>query len=323
MRSKLLYTSEDGLFVLKGLLSLSISEPPVPVQLNEKAAGKFQGLELFENVSGSNSWPQTASDLVSNTYIRLTHQKPDATSAAFGTSIAGAPSFRTADRTFHFIPRVTGAVVDAGGPHRLRISVSGVYGDLAALSTTRTYSTDARINETKMEMNFSLTALQDIHLDHTGIGNDTFRLFSVSSMYADQLRHDGNVIKYKSSSQAKAVGLHTIEKRGRYIFSKAGKCSALELLNVPASLSSAPSPSIAARVIETSIPIKELAVQAYLAHTTNPDDDSLTIWMEWIRCPEVVQKGWTISAVTEFSAFPSEERRVRPKKIRNRHWWQG
>ena len=77
--------SSDGL-VIKGLVTSSIPEPPVEVLLNNKTVGKFQGLELFEKIAGSKSFPQTVADLVSNSYVRLTYQKLKGRSATFGTS---------------------------------------------------------------------------------------------------------------------------------------------------------------------------------------------------------------------------------------------
>lgn len=298
--------------MLTGLRSPSIKEPPVATSINGEPVGHFHALEVFENVSETNFYPQTIADLVSNTYFRLTYQKPEGTSAAFGTSIVGATSFRTADKTFNFIPHVTSAVVDTGDPHRLRISVLGVYRDLASLSSVRTYATKAGVHQTTMNMEVTLTALREIHLDKLRIGYDSFRLFSISSMYASPLQYDGNLIKYKRAHETRSMNLHSIEKRERYIFDASRGVSELALLRETGSANahdtegSQDSPSIRVRVIGSSIPIEELGLQAYLADSTNVDDDSLSIWLEWTDCPVVIPKGRTVSAKIEFSAVPAE-----------------
>lgn len=296
--------------MLKGLCAPSIREAPVPIRVDGDPVGNFQGLEIFQNVAGTSFYPQTVADLASNTYFRLTYQKPDGSSATFGTSIVGAASFRTADTVFHFIPEVTGADVHTGNSHRLSISVSGAYEDLAMLSSIRTYAMDASINRTEMKMEVALTAIRDIPLDQTRLGNDSLRLFSVSSMYADPLHYDGNLIRYKDARGTKSLYLQNIQKRGRYLFSPLPQVSEFALLKDrwPES------PSIAARIIESSLPIKELALQGYLAHTMSVDDDSLSLWIEWRKCPRVIPEGQKISAAIEFSAYPPEDYRSGPKR---------
>jgi hypothetical protein len=310
---ELLLNCDKAPFVLKGLRSPSIKEPPVEVTINNEAVGHFQGLEVFEKVSKQKACPQTIADIVSNMYFRLTYQKPDGTSATFGTSIIGAMSFRTVDHTLHLLPHVTGAAVHLGEPDRLRMSVSGVYGDIASLSSIRTYATTASIFQTTMTAEVHFTALKDIHLDRSRLGKDSFRLFSISSMYANPLRYDGNLIKYKSAHGIKVIDMCNIQKRGKYIVDANQTTSEIELVKeigstgALANPGSPDSPSIRACIVASSVPTEELVIQGYLDDSIKVNDDSLSVWLEWARCPAVIAKGRKISAKIEFSAIPPED----------------
>ena len=50
-----------------------------------------------------------------------------------------------------------------------------------------------------------------------------------------------------------------------------------------------------------------LGLQGFLAATTNPNDDSLSAWLEWIDAPDVIDTGTTLSARFEITAHPVPE----------------
>ena len=313
MHRKILLNDANAPFVLKGLRSPSIKEPAIEICLHEKAIGSFQALEVYERVSELNRYPQTIADIVSNMYLRLTYQKPDGTSGTFGTSIIGAISVRTADGNLLLVPQVASAIVHVGNPHRLKIVVSGVYQDFARISSIRTYATEASIYQTTMQAEISLTALKDIHLDQSRLGSDSFRFFSISSMYTDPLHYDGNVIRYKTTHGEQSLELGSIQKRGRYLLSAARRISEIQVVKELGSTGkckspgSPDSPSIRAQVLSASVPIEELGIQGYLADSMNINDDSLSVWLEWAACPRVIPKGQEIWAKIEFSAIPPSE----------------
>ena len=45
-------------------------------------------------------------------------------------------------------------------------------------------------------------------------------------------------------------------------------------------------------------------MQAYLDTSLSINDDSLTVWGEWSRCPSVLEKGLSISIKAKFTAYP-------------------
>lgn len=307
---KLLVDGEGMPFVLKGLRSPSIKEPPVALTLNGKAAGQFHGVEVFEKVVQQKGNPQTIADLICNTYCRLTYQKPNGTSATFGTSIIGATSFRDNDNTLHLIPSVSSAEAHLGDPHRLKISVVGTYGDMAHLSSVRTYTTEANIHSTTMVAEITFVTLKEITLRKSLLGTDALRLFSISSMYQSPTCYDGNLIRYKTGDTTKSLDLRTTKQRSRYIFGRSSDISEIELVKQLGSTGklhtpgSTDSPSLRARALDASIPTAELGIQAYLSESLNPNDDSLSVWLEWIACPAVLPKGKELWAKIEFSATP-------------------
>lgn len=137
-------------FLFKGLRSSSIIESPVQISINNEPNGHFQALEVFERVSGPNGYPQTIVDIVSNMYSRLTNQKPDGTSATFGTSIIGVMWFRTNDEILHLIQEITENAVFLGDSERLEIIVSGIFKELAKIPSTRSYPTEATLFQTEI-----------------------------------------------------------------------------------------------------------------------------------------------------------------------------
>lgn len=307
---RLFKNGEDTSFSLKGLRSASVKEPPVPIIVRNESVGKFHGIEVFERVSHQHGHPQTIADLVSNAYFRLTYQKPDGTSATFGTSVIGAPSIRIENGTFHLIPTVSEANVNLGDPDRLKVSLSGKFEDLACVTSVRKYENDAAIYRTTMQFEVTFMALQDISMNRFRLGNDVFRLFTISSMYSASHRYDGNLIRYKGREGTKTLDLRKVEGRGRYLFKTPQPTSEIDLvkeigsMGSPNTPGSPDSPSINAKVISTSIPVNGLAVQAYLDASPDINDDSLSVWLEWTHCPPVIPEGQVISATIEFCASP-------------------
>ena len=56
-----------------------------------------------------------------------------------------------------------------------------------------------------------------------------------------------------------------------------------------------------------SAPVGQLGVQGYLAATTDHNDDSLSVWLEWVDAPAVVPAGTTIQARFRIVATPATD----------------
>jgi len=160
------------------------------------------------------------------------------------------------------------------------------------------------------ELNF--TALKDIHLSKLQLGNDAFRLFSISSMYSNSHCYDANAIRYEGLQGSRIIQLATVKERGNYLLDSNQVTSDFQIIKGAGSAGlrkspgSPDSPSIRARILKSSLAVEELVIQAYLHGSPNKNDDSLSVWLEWRACPEVIQKGQIISATIEFSATPPE-----------------
>lgn len=296
-------------YVLKGLRSPTIIEPGIPVRVNDEPVGRFQGLEVFEKVGDHSGHPQTIADLVCNGYFRLTCQKANGTSATFGTSVLGTISVRTVDETLHFVPTAKSADVTIGGIHRLLVQLDAKHGSFGELSSTRCYAADAGIHETSMQLAVSFVAKEPVEFSRTRIGYDRFRLCTISSMFSAPTLYDGNVIELTTVEGVMVLPVDQFIQRPLYLFSEAVACHEFALVKTHGSQGkvatpgSPDSPSIRVRVVESSVPISELGVQAYLAESTDVNDDSLTVWLEWIQCPNSLEAGYEIRATLEVTSF--------------------
>ena len=296
--------------MLKALSSVSIAEPPVPVFLNGEEQGVFHGLEVFERVQGCPAFPQTLADLVANAYLRLSYQKNDGTSATFGSSIVGCPSFRTEDGALHFIPRVRRANVFIGNPTRMRIEISGHYGDLAEVVLRRDYHTEAQENETRMSLWWEIRFRKEVTLDSRLAGLDRFRLLTISSMFSTSTRFDANCLSWSDEGNGSVFQLEDATPRDSYLLKNRASASAFSVQkemgsqgerNTPGSPDS---PSISATFISSSRSSMKTGLQGFLTGSTAVNDDSLSVWLEWLNAPERFREGESVSAELEILAHP-------------------
>ena len=129
-------------------------------------------------------------------------------------------------------------------------------------------------------------------------------------MYATPSCYDGNVVKYENAKESRSINIQDIPKTGNYVFSLPHTATDIQLIKEAGSLGkvntpgSPDSPSVRIRVLESSIPLAQLGVQGYLTNTIDKNDDSLSIWLEWTKCPSVIEKGTEISIKIEISAYP-------------------
>lgn len=298
-------------FLVKGLRSDSIREPVVPVTFDGVDVGAFQGIEVFEKTPGSGSTPQIIADLVSNAYVRLTYQKENGHSGTFGTSFVAAFSFRPKGKPLLLIPTVSRAEIVLDNRHCLHLSLIGAYGTYGEIVSTRTFAARAENRHTCVRARATFVATADIELEPTTLGNDSFRLFTCSSMYANSTRYDGNILRWAGETVAE-LDLRTVETRGGYLFRRPVRATQLAIAKSGGSTGqrgtpgAADSPSVESSVIDSSLPITELAAQGFLANTTDVNDDSLTAWLEWVNAPLTVPTGMEITWTAELAARPPQ-----------------
>lgn len=302
---KFLLETENGDLLVKGLLSPSILEPAVPLKIRKEDAGSFQGIEIYEISPGLSKRPQVVADLISNTYFRLSHHLADGSSATFGTSLVGSFSYKSDGKLLKLIPVVDTAELSLMGNNQVQVEVLGSYGGSARILSKRTYSKFQKLHERIMHSSISFTAQEDIYLDPMRRKNDCFRLITISSMFSSRECFDANYIRFNSGEEAKSISIAGLEGRNRYVFDKPHICQEFELIKTQESLGkrnspgSPDSPSVSVKLLNSSLGEKELGVQAYLAESISPDDDSLSVWLEWIQCPSIIKAGTRIEAEFE------------------------
>jgi hypothetical protein len=290
-----------------------IDEAAVPVFHNGKPLSmdilgqptRFKIVEIFENASAKNDVPLIWADLVAIGYVRATYQKPEGVGAKMGTSVVGTPSFRNRKAEFNFIPQVTRAEIKTGGTDPLGIEIQGHHGTKADVSLARTYP-PAAINRTTMSLSVKFVSREPIELDKDLRGTDAFRLLTLSSMFATEDQYDVNILRFED--QAKVV--HTIKldrttPRSAHLLPRGTELGTwFELTKTPGSRWFPDSPSIRVDIPGRSGVPGRLGIQGYLLDSANPNDDSLSIWVEWLDAPEVVGPGTTLQLDTRITATP-------------------
>ncbi|MFN8392923.1 MAG: hypothetical protein U0136_21700 [Bdellovibrionota bacterium] len=306
-----LFHDDDSSYVLKGLLSGSILEPPVPTRLNGKSAGAFQALEMFERNGSGPSYPQTVADLISNTYFRLSYLQPSGCSGTFGSSVVGSVSFRPRGSQLFFIPTVERADVvtrDRAGPE---VALIGRYGEIAEVRSVRAYNIRSELGLTTMSCHVTVCALQEIQLDPACLGNDAFRLLTLSSMYARPDRYDGNLLRWGHGTGVAELDLRAAPSElNGYLLKHPQAARELSVLKQRGSTAprlspgAVDSPSISAKVVGSSMRDSELGAQAFVSRSHDVNQDSLTAWIEWTKVPPIIPKGTEHSWTFEISASP-------------------
>jgi tetratricopeptide (TPR) repeat protein len=298
--------------VLKARAS-GIAEAPVPVLLNGKPLhldgsgqpARFKIVEIFENASTTHHLPLILADLMAIGYVRATYQKPDGFGASLGTSVLGTPSFRPRQAPLSLVPQVADAEIITGGSDQVRIGIQGHHGTKADVSLARAYPASA-IGRSSMNLSVKLVAREPIELDKDLRGTDAFRLLTVSSMFATENQYDANVLRY----QDRAKVVHTIKldratPRNAHLLPRGIELGTwFELSKTPGSRWFPESPSIRVDILRRSGVPGRLGIQGYLLDSANPNDDSLSVWVEWLDAPEVIGPGTNLQLDAMVTATP-------------------
>ncbi len=286
---------DNGQFALRAADG-GVLEPAVPVYHNGTLVGghNHKIVEAFDNVPGTGSFPLTFVDLHANTFLRTTYQKANGQTGALGTSVVGSASFRT-NAGLQFIPTVTrGDVNTTGFFGRYFSQIVGNFGTQASLTTTRSYP-DPVIGRTTVGLSVQFTADQNIPLvGGSFTGNDRFRMLTLSSMFAGPSVFDADMLRYEDvNGNIQTLQLSSNTPRNAHLFASPDEIGGwIELVKNPGSTWFPDSPTI--HIDLTDKGNLRLGVQGYLAGTTNPNDDSLSVWLEWLDAPDTIPVGTTL-----------------------------
>jgi hypothetical protein len=288
---------DDGELALHAVTLEDFVEPSVPVYHNgvrvddpgTSGADVFDVVELYDKVPGASSWPLTWADLVANTYVRPTYYE-----ASLGTSVVATVSYRTS-AGLQFLPTVERADVTTGIPERVRSVVTAQFPGAAAVTSTRVYP-DPILRRTETLVNVRFEATSSIALDAGLIGSDAFRLMTVSSMFANEAQYDANVLWYEDAAGlVHELRLTNATPRGAHLMPAAVEMGDwFALRKEPGSTWHPSSPTLRVDLLGVSGVAGRLGVQGWLAPSTDPNEDSLNVWIEWMDAPATIPAGTVI-----------------------------
>jgi hypothetical protein len=298
---------DDGELALWGRESpAGVTEPAVKTYYGGALQGSFKVLEAYDRVPGQFSWPLTVADLVANTYLRPTYQMADGTSGSLGTSVVGTASYRTA-AGLQYIPSISQADVFTGGTDRLRTVLSGQFGSDATVRSTRTFP-DPSIGSTAVGLTVRFETQNAISLDAALLGSDALRLVGMSSMFADHTQYDADVLQWLDpGGTVHMLRLTDATPRDSHLFSSPIEIAVggyFELIKEPGSSWYPTSPSVRIDLLSLTGLTGRVGIQGWLAATTNPTDDSLSVWLEWLDAPTTIPSGATYEMSYTVTATP-------------------
>lgn len=315
---------DDGEVALLAIPDGGVLEPAIPLFLqglrvdNPDTSGPdtYTIIDFYDRVPGTGSYPLTAADIIANGYIRPLVQRADGTGSAIGTSIVTGPSFRETGHALDLIPDMTSAAITIGQPDgddRVTITGRGLYPDRATLTCQRSWP-DPAVGRTETIITYTWIATTDIPLpgDSSGRGFDAFRLVMFSSMLANLQtgEYDARYLQtLDPQGRRRTVELRD-QPRARHLFTTPQPITpggSFALLKDNAATWNPGSPSIEIILESVSDPVHQLGVQGYLAATTDHNDDSLSVWLEWLDAPPVVPAGTHIQARFRVIATPATD----------------
>lgn len=310
-------------YALRAVLSGGVLEAGVPldhngVRVNDPGTSGsdfFTIVELYDRVPGTGSYPLTAADIVANGYARPLVQNPDGSTSAFGTSVITGPSFRPQGEPIDLIPLMFRADVTTGAAERILIEGRGTYDGRAEVVCRRAYP-DPAVGRTEVLVTYTWTAQAAITLPggSGGRGFDAFRLCTLSSMLADA---GGGVYDARYLSVVDPQG-----RRRTVALENPG--AAQHLVGPPRPIAPggsfallkdraatwnplSPSVEVVVESVGGSVPPPQLGVNAWILGSTNPNDDSLNVWLEWLDAPATIPAGTTLEVSLRIVATPATD----------------
>ncbi|MBL8745203.1 MAG: hypothetical protein JNK58_02485 [Phycisphaerae bacterium] len=330
----------DDLFTKANLsLGTGIAEPAIPVFMNGVQRGypclagndNFKVVEFFDEAGTTGFFPLTWSDIVSNGYLRPLVQFDDGTSG-IGASVITGPSYKATGQPLKLIPAYSRADITAGvtgigrdltqmppvpgtptRTNNFKVKGTGNYGP-ATLISTRDYGADPAIGNTACTLTYTWTATSNITLDSTatGRGFDAFRLITISSMLANLGlgQYDSRYIAVESPTGVVKTLAIDESPRGVHLFSTPQPTAvgrSFWLYQDNGATFNQGSPTIEVRLTSLTGAPGTLGVNAFLDSSTNPNDDSLTAWLEWTGAPATINAGTVITATFTIRALEATD----------------
>jgi TIR domain len=324
--ARLIHTSNGFEYPIdKGSLSIvnnpTIGELPVPLSLGRRHVGKLK--DAFNSIIISHTnihssvpydYPTITSDIIANTFMRLTYLLPTGGSAKEGTSVVASPSFRPPGEDLLYIPTVEKAMVTTGEGDRVRVDLRAHFGSSASVLSVRSYpQPDTKSMTARLVVEFR--AEEDIALDSAQLKSDAFRFLTLSSMFNKNNIYDANVLIYQDGKgKLRLLRLDEENRRDRHL-NQDGDPEAwelgswFELVKEPGSNWQPDSPSIRVDINDRSglDGRGRLAIQGFLAKSTDTNHDTLNVWVEWLDAPKIIQAGTTLKMGFTITATPPRQ----------------
>lgn len=310
---------DDGATALRAVRLATSLEPPVPLSINGVSVDDpattgpdfFHAVEGYVRVPQRSPFPLSFVDIFASGYVRPLVFEWDGTPSAIGTSVVVGPSFRPEGAPLDLVPQMLLGRVTAQPGEEPQVLSTGSYGGAALFTGTRRYVAP-RLGSTSVEVSWTWRAIRPIVLDPAQRGNDAFRLITLSSMLADAGLglYDARYVRVlQSTGQAQTTEIDDA-LRGRHLFQAPqplGIGGKVTLFKDRRATWNAGGPTVGVRLLSVSGANVSLGVQGYLAETTDPNDDSLSVWIEWVNPPAVIAPGTQISVTLRISATPATD----------------
>jgi hypothetical protein len=303
------FFDDPGVLGIRGCDDTELAAAEVAVYHNGSFVDNYHFTELYD-FDGA-GFPLTYVDYVATDFFRVTYQNGDGTGGLFGTSGVGTFSYRDS-AGLHYVPTVNRADVNTGGPGRVETVIVGQFGNTATVTSERRVP-DPTVQNTTVDVSTSITINEDILLDGAQVGNDAFRAFTLSSMFACPTAYDANVLRFEDATgTVREVPLHDGTTRDQHLLSTPVEFGSwLELVKTPGSTFNQGSPTIRMDLVEISGYTGRLGIQGFLSANTALDpttQDSLTVWMELLDIPQTIPSGTVISVQLRITAVPPAPR---------------
>ncbi len=305
-----LYTSHDGLLEIQSARISSIVENPVAVVFDKKITNEVSTVEFFAKPEGSVHFPLLISDIVANGFLRQTYRLEDGRSATLGTSVLGSCSLRRADGTLFYIPQIETAALRVVSDSSLEITLEGSVSSRCTLRSTRRYNFVSDQLSATTVVRLDITMVDEFPLDKSLRNRDSFRLFTISSMFTPT-HYDANKIQVRRiSGDNSTLSLNAASPSNQHlVLGLLSPGDIVEAIKEPGSNGkryspgSPDSPSVSIKYLRSSGMHPDLGVYAFWTGSKNINDDSLTMWGE-VQEVDALEAGKNIWVEFEVGVSP-------------------
>lgn len=308
---------DDGRLAIWVVQRDGILEPSIPMYVDgiriddDATAGQdvFNVVEGYVNIPGTPLHPLAFADIYANGYVRPIAIITDGP-MSFGTSVVTQPAFRPAGEPIDIVPNMLRGTGEVAGGQIVFITSTGNYGGRALFVCTRTYPRPP-IGETTFDVEWTWRATQPIELEPASLGNDAFRLCSLSSMFANPAigHYDARYLEI-SSAGSTWTGRIDSYPRSSHLFASPRSFNVGDSFTLHKDRSAVwnpGGPSVRVELVSVTGLVGRLGIQGWLDASTNPGDDSLNVWVEWLDAPANIPGGTQIQVTLRVTALPATD----------------